>query len=70
MIQDILRNAIKKSGLQILELSRRSHVNYSTLCRFMWRQGGVNSNTINKICRALGVRLTLEPAGKKGKAFD
>lgn len=67
MTRDILVAKIKDAGLSLLELSKRAGVDYCTLWRLMNKRSGVSLTTADKLCTALGVKLTLETAGTKKK---
>lgn len=56
-----LREAIRKSDLELPEIARRADVPYTSLYRFMNKGGSLRLETAESIAVALGVTLTLKP---------
>jgi hypothetical protein len=70
-----LKRAIRQSGISVSKLSRMSDLNPAQIFRFLSGESGLNTTSVNKICRALRLRLTpAEPKTdtpkprRKGKA--
>jgi ribosome-binding protein aMBF1 (putative translation factor) len=57
-----IRTAIKKSGLSIYKLAKKSGVSQPVLCRFMNGKRGITLATASKLVDTLGLKLIL---GKK-----
>ncbi len=60
-----LRRAIVKSGLNRLQLAKRSGVPYSVIHRFMAGNRDPALSTVTKLCRVLG--LELRPRRKRAR---
>lgn len=58
---EIVREAIRASGLPIRELSRRTGVEASALSRFMGGQVGISLTTFEKLAPELGLRVVQLP---------
>src|SRR5688572_14617249 len=54
---DDLRAAIRGSGLSVSKLSRMCDLNPAQIFRFLSGDSGLNTTSIDKICRALKLRL-------------
>jgi transcriptional regulator with XRE-family HTH domain len=73
---EVVREAIRTSGLSIRELARRTGVEVSALSRFMNEMVGISLSTFEKLAPELGLRVVREapveavpphPTGKQGK---
>jgi transcriptional regulator with XRE-family HTH domain len=65
---EIVREAIRSSGLPIRELARRSGVEPSIFSRFVNGQMGISLTTFEKLAPELGLRVTRNarrPAARK-----
>ncbi len=67
---EIVREAIRASGLPIRELARRTGVEVSALSRFMNEQVGISLTTFEKLAPELGLRVVQNTAhlGSTGKS--
>ncbi len=54
---EVVREAIRASGLSIRELSRRTAVEASALSRFMSGQVGISLATFEKLAPELGLKI-------------
>ncbi len=54
---EVVREAIRASGLTIRELSRRTGVEPSVLSRFLNEQVGISLTTFEKLAPELGLRV-------------
>ena len=59
----IFRLAIKRSGMSLIELSKRTDVDKSQLYRFMHGQRGLSIKTAERVARQVGLELK----SQKGK---
>jgi DNA-binding phage protein len=59
-----LKRAIRKSGVSVSKLSRMCDLNPAQIFRFLSGERGLNTTSIDKICRALRLRLTAEKPPK------
>ncbi len=57
---EVVREAIRESGLPIRELARRTGVEVSALSRFVNEQVGISLTTFEKLAPALGLRVVWE----------
>jgi DNA-binding phage protein len=55
-----LREAIRKSGLELPEIARRADVPYTSVYRFTNKEGSLRLETAESIATALGIALTLK----------
>jgi transcriptional regulator with XRE-family HTH domain len=62
---EVVREAIRDSGLPIRELARRTGVEPSVLSRFMSEQVGISLSTFEKLADELGLRVV---TGKRAAA--
>ncbi|MBN1346695.1 MAG: helix-turn-helix domain-containing protein [Phycisphaerae bacterium] len=60
---DVMRDAIRRDGRSIYRLALDCGVNQAMLGRFMREERGLNLDTAEKVCRALG--LELRPVKRK-----
>ena len=58
---EVVREAIRESGLPIRELARRTGVEVSALSRFVNEQVGISLTTFEKLAPELGLRVVWEP---------
>jgi transcriptional regulator with XRE-family HTH domain len=58
----LIQEAIRATGLPILEIARRAGVSQPQLSRFMKNERTLTLPAAEKICEALGLRLTAETA--------
>jgi transcriptional regulator with XRE-family HTH domain len=63
---EVVREAIRDSGLPIRELARRTGVEPSVLSRFMSEQVGISLSTFEKLADEFGLRVV---TGKRRAAF-
>ncbi len=57
-IRQRIINIAKSSHINLRELSRRSHVPYSTITNFMNGTGNtINLSTLGRLCLGLGIEL-------------
>lgn len=67
-MSDIILAEFQRSGMSMLELSKRSGVRYSGVHRFVTGGGGVTLDVADKLVRALDLELVPRRAPKrKGK---
>ncbi len=71
---EVVREAIRESGLPIRELARRTGVEGSALSRFMSEKVGISLTTFEKLAPELGLRVVwqapthpVEPSAAPGK---
>jgi ribosome-binding protein aMBF1 (putative translation factor) len=64
---ELLRDAIRKSGLTSTALSKASGVNTAVILRFLAGQRDITLATASRLAGALGMRLTA-PKRRRGKA--
>jgi transcriptional regulator with XRE-family HTH domain len=57
---EVVRDAIRTSGLPIRELARRAGVEVSALSRFMNVRVGISLSTFEKLAPELGLRVVQE----------
>lgn len=57
---EVVREAIRASGLPIRELARRTGVEVSALSRFMNEQVGISLTTFERLAPELGLRVIRE----------
>jgi transcriptional regulator with XRE-family HTH domain len=57
---EVVREAIRASGLPIRELARRTGVDVSALSRFMSEQVGISLTTFERLAPELGLRVVQE----------
>lgn len=57
-ISDQLRDAINDSGLSVRALGKLADVDDGMIHRFLSGERGLTTPTLDKLCRALGLRLT------------
>ena len=57
---EVVREAIRGSGLPIRELARRTGVEVSALSRFMAGKVGISLSTFEKLAPELGLRVVRE----------
>ena len=55
---DVIRSAVRKDGRSVYRLALDSGVNQGVLGRFMRGERDMNLRTADKVCRALGLKLT------------
>ena len=55
---DQLRQAIDHCGLTRYAICKKTGIKQSLLSKFMHGKGGLSVETINKLCKLLGLRLT------------
>jgi transcriptional regulator with XRE-family HTH domain len=66
---EVLRRAIRKSGLALNELGRRTGVESAVLSRFMRGERGIALTTFELLAAELGLRVVTKktpPAGGRG----
>jgi plasmid maintenance system antidote protein VapI len=56
-LADVLREAIRGSGKTAYAVAAESGVGHPVLSRFLSGQRGLNLDTADKLCRALGLEL-------------
>jgi predicted transcriptional regulator len=56
-LADTLRRAIKESGMTPTELARRAGVPQPCVSKFLRRKQDLNLETVEKICRVLGLDM-------------
>jgi transcriptional regulator with XRE-family HTH domain len=64
---EIVRAAVRESGLSLNELARRSGVEASALSRFMNGTVGLTLTSFEKLAPVLGLRVTRRSARQRGK---
>jgi transcriptional regulator with XRE-family HTH domain len=63
-----LQDQIRRSGLNLVQLSEVSGVSPAQLSRFLNNKRGLNNVAIDRLCQALGLHLTkVRRPGKKRK---
>jgi hypothetical protein len=62
-IEDILREAVRKSGRTHYDLGKSADIPIAAIDRFMSGERGLNLTTASKLCAELG--LTLTPLKRK-----
>jgi transcriptional regulator with XRE-family HTH domain len=65
-VTDQLRERVRGTGHTLTEIARRSGVSLSQLSRFMRGERDLTGDSINKLCAALGLRLTEEGGAGPG----
>ena len=55
---DIIRSAVRRDGRSVYRLALDSGVNQGVLGRFMRGERDMKLRTADKVCRALGLKLT------------
>lgn len=63
-IADQLRQAIKRSGKSRYRVSLDSGISEAVLSRFVSGKSDLTLANTDKLCKALGLRVVLEPEGK------
>ncbi len=59
-LTDLLRKAIKDSGLSQVELARRSGVNRASInCLVNKSRAGLDVDSVDRLCKALGVEFVV-----------
>jgi transcriptional regulator with XRE-family HTH domain len=53
-----LREQMRRSGLNLVQLSELSGVSAAQLSRFLNAKRGLNTDTVDRLCTALGLQLT------------
>ena len=66
-MSETLKQAIRDSGLSGLELSKRSGVPASGVSRFMAGTAELRTANVDRLCKALGLVLVKNKAGKTRK---
>lgn len=66
-ISELLRQAVRDSGLSELAIAKRAGIDQSQLNRFQRKERGLTLASASKVADALGLKLTLVPKVKKGK---
>ena len=61
---DQLRQAIRKSGKTASWITKDAEVDEGNLSRFLSGQAGVSVETAEKICKSIGLKLSLTKAHK------
>jgi hypothetical protein len=56
-VSDTVRDAIKKSGVSIYQLSGQSGIAYAVLWRFLSGERQLTTGTLDRLCDFLGYRL-------------
>jgi transcriptional regulator with XRE-family HTH domain len=57
---DVIKAAMKSKGLKIVDLSRLSGISYPYLADLIKGRRRWNEETINRACKALGLKLVFE----------
>ena len=60
-----LRQAIRDSGLSLCQLAKATEVDDGILSRFMRRERGLTTKTLDRLCKHLG--LELRESKRKGR---
>lgn len=55
--EDLFRDAIHKSGLNFMDISRASGVDHSQLSRFMQSKRGLSIVTAERVAKVVGLEL-------------
>ena len=63
---DTLRRAIVESGLSLREVARRSGIDDRIVSRFAKGERDMQGKTMDRLCAALGLRLTTKTGRHKG----
>ena len=56
-VSDTVREAIKKSGVSIYQLSEQSGIAYAVLWRFLSGERQLTTGTLDRLCEFLGYKL-------------
>jgi transcriptional regulator with XRE-family HTH domain len=64
-IADELRRAIERSGKSRYRIAQESGVAEAVLSRFVHGERDLRLDTADKLCAALGLRVVIEPKGKR-----
>jgi transcriptional regulator with XRE-family HTH domain len=64
-IANELRRAIKRSGMTRYRVAQLSGISEAVLSRFVNGQTDLTMENADKLCAALGLRVALEPKGKR-----
>jgi plasmid maintenance system antidote protein VapI len=67
-VTEQLKEAIRNSGQSLNQLSKASGVGSDRLSRFMTGKRGLTGEAIDKLCSALGLRLTADPDAPPAEA--
>lgn len=59
-ISDQVRQAIDASGLTRYEIAKRAGIDQSALSKFYHGQRGITTETLDKIAKVLGLRITID----------
>jgi transcriptional regulator with XRE-family HTH domain len=57
---DVIRRAVEDSGRTAYAIALESGVSQAVLSRFLRGERGINLDTAEKLCRALGLELRLK----------
>ena len=57
-VADTIRSEIKASGLTLYRIGKDADVDVAVLWRFMQDERTITLRTADRVCRALGLRLT------------
>jgi transcriptional regulator with XRE-family HTH domain len=63
-ITEVIRDAIKNSGLTPYRIAKDSGVSQPTLSRFLSRQRGLSADAVDRLAEALGLRLVKDKPRK------
>ena len=56
-VSETVRDAIKKSGVSIYQLSEESDIAYAVLWRFLSGERQLTTGTLDRLCEYLGYKL-------------
>lgn len=66
-VSEQLREAIRESGLSMLEVGRQAELDKATLSRFLSGERGLRLESVDTLCALLKLRLVAERAPRKRK---
>lgn len=66
-LSDQLRELIQARGLSAYALGRAAGIERSTITRFLAREAGLSSESLDRIGAALDLRLTEGPKGRRAR---
>ena len=64
-VSQVLKDAIRRSGRSIRDISRATEVDSGNLGRFLHGERGLSTQSVDALCHELGLELTAKRIKKK-----
>ena len=68
-VTEQLRRAIERSGQSFRDIAKETGVNVGVVSRFVRKERGINGDTVDKLCRWLGLELQTKAKANNGSTI-